>query len=351
MDAWVNDRRPTALLRGSLEVKSDFGFIDMMAAEMQECLAREGLDPGLALAALAEVLSAPGLALSSDTKTASDIAHAVMIRRDDDGGFPYDVLVSLRATVTKRYQPAGQKSVPPAVDGFTIECALYDFDDDSQLGELMNHYVSLVRQMGPKRSQRTFAHTVLVLGDLLALGTAGTPPHWREDLAALAEAYDARVVFEQGPNLPAGAPRDLIRLFRFDPYAGELPKGTDDKEIAHVPVEARFASYADVFHAMTASLNSFVPAAVFNPLAPRKLAPGEEVYHRKVGDSGGGHDNFDEGSSTPCSHGKGWKRYHHSDKAVKGFKRRYTNFTSDWIYHCKHGSCGVYAVFCPANAS
>jgi hypothetical protein len=76
----------------------------------------------------------------------------------------------------------------------------------------------------------------------------------------------------------------------------------------------------------------------------RALEPGEAVYHRKVGDSGGNYDRFHEGSPTPCSHGAAsYRRFAGADKAVKGMQRRYTNFSASMLYHCsKYPNCGVY---------
>ncbi|WGU90248.1 hypothetical protein FAM23877_11445 [Propionibacterium freudenreichii] len=82
------------------------------------------------------------------------------------------------------------------------------------------------------------------------------------------------------------------------------------------------------------------------PLRQRALVTGEVVYHRKVGDSGGGKDTFDEGSPTPCSHGaSSFESWTKADKAAKGMRARYSNFEDSMLLHCsKYPNCGMYAV-------
>lgn len=76
----------------------------------------------------------------------------------------------------------------------------------------------------------------------------------------------------------------------------------------------------------------------------RVLEPGQTVYHRKVGDSRGPYDSFDEGSDKPCVHDD-WKSFKHADKATKGMARVYANFEPSWMQHCaRFPNCGVYVV-------
>lgn len=352
LDAWTSSRRSTVELRAALEMKSDFSFVEDLVSSAETALAAEGLDPAFARSAVAELLCDPSLALSSSVNGVSDIAHAVLIRSDETSGFPFDVLLSVRVTVLKRHVPDGETAVVPSeVTGHAVTCFMFEMEGGAQLGELMSHYVELVRDIGPKRSKRTFPHTVVILGDLLDLATDGAPQHWKDDLILLADAFDASVTFGKGAKVPDGAPKKLMRLFTLDPYAGKLPTDAETKEeIEHVSIDSRNQDYVAVFHQMAAELHSYTPDEDSDPFAPRELLPGQNVYHRKVGNSGGGYDNFNKGSKEPCSHGKGFKRYFNSDQAVKGFERRYTNFEPGWMYHCAHGGCGVYAVFCPPRA-
>lgn len=351
LDAWVAERRPTTLLRDALEIRSDYAFLDEIIQRASEALEAEGLDRDDAGAAVAEVLTAPSLAISAGSKDHTDVAQAVIIRRDDEAGRPVELLVSLRAKVRKRHHNAGGVATPAALSDFTISCRILDMDGDGEVGGLMAHYIDLVRGLGPNRSKRTFPHTVLVLGDLLDLATVDAPKTWKDDINLLAEAFDARVIFDKGTNLPKGVPKKLMRVFTLDPYAGKVPMGDDGKATDVVEVNARTQTFSQVFQQLTASLRSYEAPLESGPRAPRDLKPGEERYHRKVGDSGGGYDNFDDGSDAPiCSHGKGYKRYHNSDQATKGFARRYPNFDLSWMYHCTGKNCNVYAVFAPQNA-
>lgn len=350
--AWESDRRPTTQLRVTMEGKSDFTFVQEMVSECARLLEEEGLDAKLAEAAIAAVLATPSLAMSATQEKVTNVAHAVIIRRDEDAGFPYEVLITVRASVMQRHVPEGETVVvPPHVTSFSIAVALIDMDDTMQVGELMAHYIDLLRDVGPQRARKTFPHTVLFLGDLTDLGTRDAPSHWKEDIVLLAEAFDAKVIFERGPKISAGVPRALMKLFVLDPYVGKLPEDEDQNEIPHVSVDARNLAYVDVFQTLSAELAAFRPRAAEDPFTPRALKPGEKVFHRKVGDSRGGFDNFNAGSPDPCSHDKGFKRYFKSDQATKGFERRYTNFEASWLYHCDQGGCGVYAVFCPDRAA
>lgn len=352
LDAWVAERRPTTLLREALEVRSDYAFVDGLVQEAAGALGAEGLDPAAAKAVIAEVLSAPSLAVSARSKDHTKVIQAVIIRRDESAGRPVEVLVSVRADVRRRHHSAGGVAVCATVSDFAVSCRILDMEGDSEIGSLMTHYVEVVRGVGPNRAKRTFPHTVLILGDLLDLATVEAPENWKDDVRLLVEAFDARVIFDKGTNIPKGLPRKLMRLFTLDPYAGKLPKDEDGNEPEVVPVDARMQTYSQVFQQLAVSLSTFSAMPDDGPRTPRDLMPGETRYHRKVGDSRGGFDNFDDGSDTPiCSHDAGYKRYHNSDQATKGFARRYLNFDSSWIYHCTGRNCNVYAVFASKNAA
>lgn len=352
LDAWVAERRPTTLLRDALEVRSSYAFVEEMVEKAAGALDSEGLDRSDARAAVAEVLSAPSLALSAGSKDHVEVVQAVVIRRDEAGGRPVEMLVSLRTTVRKRHHPTGGVAVSAAVAEFTLSCHILDMEETADIGDLMVHYIDLVRGLGANRSKRSFPHTVLVLGDLLDLATKDAPKHWKEDIRLLTEAFDGWVVFDKGTNIPNGIPRKLMRLFTLDPYSGKLPQGEDGKVPESVSVDARTQTYGQVFQQLATELSNFKAEDDSGPRAPRDLKPGESRYHRKVGDSRGGYDNFDDGSETPiCSHNKTYKRYFNSDQATKGFARRYKNFDPSWMYHCSEGKCNVYVVFAPDNAA
>ena len=299
-----------------------------------DALEDEGLDRSDARAVVAELLSAPSLALSAGSKDHTQVTQAVIIRRNETSR-PVEVLLSLRTTVRNRHHPAGGVALSSSLTEFTLSCHILDVEDGAEVGGLMLQYIDLVRRIGPNRSKRSFPHTVLVLGDLLDLATAEAPKYWKEDVSLLAEAFDAQVVFDKGANIPKGIPRKLMRLFILDPYSGKLPRGEDGKTPDSVLVDARNQTYSQVFQQLAAELSSYEAEQESGPRAPRDLQPGEVRYHRKVGDSRGGYDNFDDGSSSPiCAHGNGYKRYHNSDQATKGFARRYKNFGSSPFEWC-----------------
>lgn len=351
LGAWVNERRPSIALRVELHAKSDFSFIEEIVTELSIVMKDLGLPSAVARSAVAEVVSNPSLAVSAAQSGVTRIAQSVIIQRDDSVGLPYELLVILRVEVQQRHVPvAGTATVPPSVVRRDVTCELIDLEDDAQPGEVLRRYVGILQSISPQRPRRTYPHTVLVLGDLADLGTKALPAGWREEIEYLADAFEAKVIFEKGPNIPSGVPNRLMGLFVLDPYAGKLPLAEDGKELPQVTVDGRNNSFVEVFQKFAVHLSSFKPDAPDTPFAPRSLKPGEQVFHRKVGDSGGGYDNFNEGSATPCSHGKSFKRYQKAVQASKGMLRRYPNFQPSWLYHCEEGGCGMYAVFVPPNA-
>lgn len=79
------------------------------------------------------------------------------------------------------------------------------------------------------------------------------------------------------------------------------------------------------------------------------LKAGQHVFHRKVGSSAA-FDRFGD-ACKKCQHeDSSYIRYHAAPKAEKGMKRIYENFEPSMLYHCGKGyTCGMYAVFAPAN--
>lgn len=349
LDGWVNERRPTHEMRLALQARSNFTFIEDVVTELGNAIAFDGLPATLALGAVAVALSDPSMAVAVNRSDHTHAAHSVLIRRNEQAGLLFEMLITVRVQIRHRHVPqGGQVVVPPEVVKHSVSYALFDMDDEDELGGLLRHYVQVVKDIGPQRARRNLGHTVVVLGDLGGMATAGLPDDWQEEIEYLAEAFDAKVIFGKGPMVPEGVPNRLMRLFVLDPYSGSVPSsGDEDSELPLLEIDGRNNGFAEVFSAIAVSLKQHEPDIVGDPFAPRELKPGEHVYHRKVGNSRGGYDNFNEGSRNPCSHQKGFKRYHKAIQATKGFKRRYTNFDESWLYHCSEGGCGVYAVFVP----
>ncbi|WP_295817950.1 hypothetical protein [uncultured Microbacterium sp.] len=340
-------------MRVVLEARSDYAFVGELVETATAWLRDQGLDEDPGADIVAQVLSAPSFAMSADLNGTTTVWHAVVLRRVEDGVPPYELLVRVRATVKKRHFPEGASTaVPAAITAKDLHLDLIDLADDAEVGVLMDHYISMVRELGPMRSARTLPYNILVLGNPHELGCADTPADWQQQLTFLADAFDANITFERGPSV-AGVPKNLMCLVRFDPFAGELPRkkkadGSDDQdEIEHTAIEARFTTFKEAFQRICAALNAFEPPQTSDEFTPRDLKPGEKIYHRKIGNAVG-YDRFNAGSTESCQHTTEYVRYYNSDKAVKGFKRRYTNFEPSWMHHCKQGGCGMYAVFCPS---
>lgn len=354
MAMWSSEKRPALPLRGALEVRSDFTFVNELIASAGEWLRGEGLDDASSQDIVAQLLTNPTFAMSGDSEGVTVVWHALVLRRAEDGFPPFELLVRLRTTIKKRHVPdGGAITVPAAVIAKEIHFEFVDLEGDAEIGVVMARYIGMVRELGPSRSARTLPFNVLVLGNPRELGVSDTPAGWQQELKFLAQAFDAETTFERGPSV-AGVPRHLMALIRFDPFAGTIPRkrnadGTEaESEIEHIAIEARSTTFNEAFQQICAALNAFEPEEAVNEFTPRALHPGEKVYHRKVGNAVG-YDRFNAGSTEKCMHKTDYVRYYNSDKAVKGFKRRYTNFESSWMHHCKQNGCGMYAVFCPAD--
>lgn len=349
LDGWVGERRPTLEMRLALQARSDFSFVEDVIAELTALMVEDGIDGTVARAAGAEVLTNPSLAAASNHDGHTRAVHSVLIIRDEQHDRPFEMLITLQVQIRLRHVPDGSTVVTPAaVVSHEVSYELVDLDGEAQLGQILRNYVRVMREVGPQRARRNHAHTVVVLGDLADFGTADLPENWQEDIRYLADAFDAKVIFGKGATLPPGVPSRLMKLFVLDPYAGKLPESADDGVVLPVvKVDGRNSNFGQVFDQFAVALKHHSPDMKSDAYTPRALVPGEQVFHRKVGNSGGGYDNFNEGSATPCSHEKSFKRYHKAVQAIKGMERRYTNFEASWLYHCSHGGCGVYAVFVP----
>lgn len=352
LDAWVSERRPTLEMRLALQSKSDYSFIEDVVADLTVLMAEDGIDGTVARAAAAEVLSNPSLAAASNYNGHTRAVHSVLMARDEKLDRPFEMLITIQVQIRLKHVPhGGVVVVPSEVVSHDVDYELVDIEGDAQLGQLLRKYVRVMHEVGPQRARRNHAHTVVVLGDLADLGTDDLPESWQEEVGFLADAFDAKVIFSKGATLPPGVPNRLMKLFVLDPYAGKLPETAEGEDsLPIVKVDGRNNDFDEVFHQFAIALKHHAPDKKTDAYTPRALAPGEQVFHRKVGNSGGGYDNFNEGSNVPCSHEKGFKRYHKAIQATKGMERRYTNFEAAWLYHCTEGGCGIYAVFVPGAA-
>ncbi|MDP9983609.1 hypothetical protein J2W14_003030 [Pseudarthrobacter oxydans] len=345
---WAAEKRPRGLLKPALDIRSNYEFVARLEANMAAWLTGEGIDGALSAAVLPEVLRDPGFSASRNDDGLTHIRHAVVMHRNDGAGPPFEILVRADVWVKARHVPAGANQVIPAeVVREELLCTIVDMEDDAEIGDLMRAYLDMVAEFGPLKSARTLTRLIVFLGDPRALGSQNAPENWRNELKELCRAFDADVQFHRGPKFTDTASDKVTHVVRFEPYSGEEPRTTRGGEIEHTKIDARSIDYSDIFDQIALALVNIEDEAESSAFEPRALEPGEQVFHRKRGRSGK-FDLFDEGADTACSHRVGFVRFHNSDKAIKGFRRRYTNFEDSWMRHCsKYPDCGMYAVFCP----
>jgi hypothetical protein len=347
---WAAEKQPRGLLRQALEIRSDYKFVARLGANLRGWLAAEGIDCTLSAAVLPEVLRDPGFSASRNDDGLTHIRHAVVVLRNDAAGLPVEILVRADVWVKARHVPTGEsQTIPAAVVREELSCTIVDMEDHAQLGDLMCAYLEMAGEMGPPTSVRTLTRSIVFLGDPRALGSLNAPESWRNELTELCRAFDADVQFHRGPKFTGTVSDKVTHVFRFEPYSGEEPRTSRGEEIQHTKIDARITTYSAIFHQIALQLANIEDETESSAFEPRALEPGEQVFHRKLGGSSK-FDRFDEGAGTACSHGAAFVRFHHSDKAIKGFRRRYTNFEDSWMRHCsKYPDCGMYAVFCPGR--
>lgn len=346
--AWAGEKRATTLLRDALDVRSDFGFLDGLSAEVAAEFDALGLPATLASAVLAEVLAAPGFAVQRTDGELVRIRHAVLLSRG--GELPFEVLLRVDAWVKRRHIAEGSKvSVPGAVHRTEVSACVLDLENDAELGSVMRILLGWLEEFpAPAPNAREVSGEVVFLGSPLALGAVDVPDEWRQELTALAHVFGLSVDFQHGPDFGGTVAERVRHVIRFEPYRGKDPVTATGKELTHTGVVARDMPYEELFRQTASALAGLVDEVEHSPYAVRALAAGERVYHRKQGNSRK-FDTFDQGSTKPCSHGHGAFTKWGGDKCRKGMARRYSNFEDAWLHHCsKYPNCNVYAVFAPA---
>lgn len=330
-------------LRVALESKSSFDFLDDVATTSLDALVSEGVaaDVMLAQSLAATVAADPALCM---TNRAGDgilrILQAVVVNpaRDD---IPFDVCVALHVEIRPQGFE-GPTRKPPTVLSSSVEVMLFDLEDEAELGRLAETVASwTAKYPAPPVGNRRNEPTVVLLGDLSACCTDSPPSDWREQLRRLIGSFGrTAMIVGKGGTFSSDIATDTELVVQFDPYGGRapnLPPGLSVKDI-----QPRTLSFTQVKARLAAELTRHPEEAA--PLIA-SLAPGQRIFHRKIGNSQK-FDTFDEGSPTPCKHGADGFVVFRGPKSVKGFQRRYSNFTPEMLRHCsKYPNCGMYAVF------
>lgn len=327
----------TSPLRHALEKRSGSGWLSRTFG----LLADEGLSDGDAGPALAAVVNLPALSVRGARRDGGTTFLQAVVAQAQDGA---QYLVVLTAVVGS--------GKPPEVADVVVEVLPVDCNSARDRADLAVRLEQWWVEHGLRQATPGPAGApddLLWLGDPARSGYLDVPGGWESQVKALAAAQGMRARVVTGSvearqlSLPRGsvvvavggadwAQEHAVRL-------GVL----DGRLIRAGSPGARFNDLLDEARGrvLETALEAIKPASA----APRELRPGESVYHRKVGSGGGNYDVFDEGSTTPCTHGEAsFVRWgNKADKAFKGMARRYTNMQRDMLFHCsRYPNCGVY---------
>lgn len=344
VDELAADRDSRVPLRHFLEKSSDFSFVQIVSSSLSAWALAEGLPAELGPELAELVIAAPSIAMSRmSTEVDRLVRQAVVLGRSE--GVPLDILVRLDSRISA--QPniyASGRRTPPAVARTEVSTSFIDLEDRSGPVTLVSQLVGWRKEFTHPKDT-VAGGSAVVLGDPSGLGVTGTPPEWRTRVTEVIEAFgfDAHLF---ASRFSGTVPRNTRAIFRLDPYSGADPQAP--LGLVVTDVDARGLTFDAVLDVIIAQL-----VLASDPSDPavdptfRALKPGERVFHRKQG-SGRSFDRFDAGSSAPCSHGVASFVRFSGDKSTKGFRRRYSNFADDMLYHCrKYPNCGMYAVFAP----
>jgi len=331
-------------LRGNLQVRSDFGFVDEVVASLQS---QATLSPDTASFLVREVILDPGACLMRKGPGRTEVLHSVIFERGSEDGseLEFDLRVTLRATIRAKRRDPGAPMEPPEIETFVIEAEEVDLEDDrdAQL-LLLGRWLMEYRTEGAS-SREPPQRPLAFLGKPTNMGAHDVPDTWRTALEGAAEMFGYRARVQTDSNGFTGRlDKDTEWVFTFDPALlakvdrGSLP-GVKTPELT---------DWGASFNTLLLNiLRHLREAAEYEeePEEKHELLPGEIFFHRKVGDSKGGHDNFSDRSAEPiCSHESNWRRFH-GDKSRKGMARIYENFSNEMLYHCgKFPNCNVYQV-------
>ncbi|TDC64741.1 hypothetical protein E1258_07530 [Micromonospora sp. KC207] len=247
------------------------------------------------------------------------------------------VYVELSATITP--------GLPPEVAKVDVEAFPVVVDDD----DLCTVAERLETMRARLRVDHHLQHPdapreVLILG-MPTPGYLETPPDWEARLRTTAAVVGLRLSIVAAPrelSSQALAERaDLVVVITGRDWRLSIERFDQLEK----PVE-RIGSPGATFQSLHSEFRQHIVAVMWGAALPSGTGPiellsGQRVYHRKV-PGGRGFDRFDDGSDSPCAHGKDGFVAWSGDKASKGMLRRYSNFR---LLHCsQYPNCGMYAV-------
>lgn len=340
-DVLRQDANSASPLRVLIEKRTNPEFMNAAHAG----LVTQGFPSEEATAVLHEVVNRPALARRRGVPTPNgphqEIVQGVVI--DETSDMP-DALVLLRATVSS--------GKPPEVSAVNVAVQAADVTSPTGLSDLVSELEPLWPEFAVKDISQgpTEAPTQIAwLGETAPPSYRGIPADWTTRVRTTAAVLGMKtLVLKTTEAARAQAIHERVDLVF-------VPKGTARAQDYTAELQAQGlpvieggqpgSTFEELLAEFRQVLAAFAHAAVFPPANTRRtIEPGQTIYHRKVGNSSGPYDTFDEGSTKPCIHG-GFKQFKHADKATKGMARLYVDFDKSWMLHCSsYPNCGVYVV-------
>lgn len=352
-EEWSTRRTDTSLLQSVLNRDSDLGFLDDAEEAARQCLADEDLPRRFAESIVDEVLAAPSFTVTKQEDTLKIIRQAVLIERDEERSLPFEVRVWVDLWIRVRHVPrGGNRTVASRVERLEVNLDLCELTDDSDLVRLVREYLEWLDEFPtPARPTHSRTESVLFLGDARCLGDPETPADWRDVLKRLARAFNVTAEFQQDPKFNGSVGGNVRQMVRFEPYRGAPPESVSGPVPQCTDISVQEFSFSQIIDQVIITLMNWEEEVEVTTSGPRKLEPGEKVFHRKIGNNRH-YDNFDAGMAEPCKHGVTSFIPFDGPKSRKGMARRYFNFEPAWLYHCKkYPNCNVYAVFASSKGS
>lgn len=300
-----------------------------------------GIGDAEAEACIGIALTAPTIAMSN-WQTGALLQAALVQGADADEC----LRVVVRASLTLTGADKGQ------VTGHSATVVPFDITDTTERARLILQLAEDSLSFPSPASTAPNEYTAVIAGSPLSAGGLEGEFAWNELVKALGRVLriDVRIAASH-KALGEPLPKSTETVVVFDPsFLGPAKKA--DSPVTHEincmgrPLRDVFADLADHLWDVLTKLSD---SRATSGSAKKELKPGQRFFHRKIGTSAA-FDKFGD-ACKKCQHEEsGYIRYHAAPKAEKGMKRIYGNFDPSMLYHCGRGySCGMYAVFAPAN--
>ncbi len=329
----VKSRAPIVL---ALERKSDYSFFDSLAAKLVD----EGVDEKFAPTYAFLVLTEPSLALSTQDGPTRRIVQGLTVSRtaSDEN----DIRLLAEAQITN--------SKPPEVSNCSITVFAIDSSEDDDCLELVKEVEELLRAFpSPNTPQQTLNVGVAWawFGNPHHLGYLNVPQDWQSRVASMARALGAKIYIASSEvefNAQNLGHRAAHAVSPMGAGIDQVLQRVDGQVVDTFEVGTPGTSFEALLDSARRQIYLLATAEEVARSVDRDLKVDEIVYHRKIS-NGRKFDYFDEGSQEPCKHGSEGFVPWNGDKARKGMRRRYTNFSDKMLMHCgRFPDCGMYAV-------